>query len=135
MKIQKMMLMLLTLLLMACHQQGNVDNVSDCEGMISNIYTDEDIEDAMICVKNYFKINFDGCTLLTISYVGDRYEDQFIEYATKYESDEAIILTSSFETNEYGGDGSLNPNETYEDWQWILIRDENDEWIHVDHGY
>ena len=34
-----------------------------------------------------------------------------------------------------GGDGSLNPNSTYKDWIWLLVRNKQGEWKHVDHGY
>lgn len=31
--------------------------------------------------------------------------------------------------------GSLNPDSTYDDWKWILIRNDSGNWEHVDHGY
>ena len=34
-----------------------------------------------------------------------------------------------------GGDGSLNPNDTYTGWQWILARNKGGKWKHKDHGY
>ncbi|MCD7808110.1 MAG: hypothetical protein LUH02_02115 [Erysipelotrichaceae bacterium] len=59
------------------------------------IYIDNDIEEAII----YFKENFSG-TPITMSYVGDSYEDDFIIYAQKYDADEAIIVSSAFMTDE-----------------------------------
>ncbi len=117
----KKLILVLLLLLTACSQHGNIDNVSISDWRPSDIYTDKDIEEAMTCVKIYFKENFSGCTLMTMSYVGDSYE--------------AIVISSSFITDESGGDGPLNPNDIYEDFQWILVRNENNEWEHVDHGY
>ncbi|MGN0339060.1 MAG: hypothetical protein ACI4D0_01045 [Lachnospira sp.] len=35
----------------------------------------------------------------------------------------------------WGGDGSSNPNSTYSDWKWILVRTNGGHWQHVDHGY
>ena len=32
------------------------------------------------------------------------------------------VVTENFTVDESGGDGSLNPNSTYEDWNWILVR-------------
>lgn len=42
---------------------------------------------------------------------------------------------SSFDVDSSGGDGSLNPNSTYNDWKWILVRTNGGKWQHVDHGY
>lgn len=58
-----------------------------------------------------------------------------LSHFNKYGADEVIILESSFETDGKGGDGSLNPNDTYTGWQWILARDNNGKWQHKDHGY
>ena len=46
-----------------------------------------------------------------------------------------MVLLSSFDVDSSGGDGSLNPNSTYDNWMWILVRSKNEEWKHVDHGY
>ena len=54
--------------------------------------------------------------------------------AAKY-ADEVIVLISSFDVDSSGGDGSLNPNSTYTRWSWILVRNKNGKWKHVDHGY
>ena len=42
---------------------------------------------------------------------------------------------ASFDVDSSGGDGSLNPNSTYSDWKWILVRTNGGHWQHVDHGY
>lgn len=46
-----------------------------------------------------------------------------------------LFLTSTFDVDGSGGDGSLNPNSTYKDWIWLLVRNKQGEWKHVDHGY
>ena len=33
------------------------------------------------------------------------------------------------------GGGSLNPNDTYKNWKWILVRGSDGQWKHLDHGY
>ena len=48
---------------------------------------------------------------------------------------EAIVLKSTFNVDETAGDGSLNPNSTYENFSWLLIRNQQGEWQEVDHGY
>ncbi len=47
----------------------------------------------------------------------------------------AAIDTISFDVDSSGGNGSLNPNSTYSDWKWILVRTDGGKWQHVDHGY
>lgn len=46
-----------------------------------------------------------------------------------------LVLLSSFDVDASGGDGSLNPNSSYEGWAWILVRSKAGQWKHVDHGY
>ena len=73
--------------------------------------------------------------LTKLSYPGDTYADEFDEWAEQYDADEAIVILSSFDVDSSGGDGSLNPDSTYDDWKWILIRNDSGNWEHVDHGY
>ena len=48
---------------------------------------------------------------------------------------ETIVLFSDFDTKKLPGDSSLNSYDTYTGWSWILIRDEDGGWKHIDHGY
>lgn len=114
---------------------GNIDHVEILEWKPSVIYSDSDIESAFQTVKDYFKSEFDGCTLTKLYYPGDTYSDEFQEWAKQYDADEAIVILSSFEVDSSGGDGSLNPNSTYDNWNWILVRNNGGDWKHVDHGY
>ena len=86
-------------------------------------------------MKSYFAMNFDGCTLTKLYYPGDSYADKFDEWAAQYNADEAIVIMSSFDVDSSGGDGSLSPNSTYDNWNWVLIRNNGENWKHVDHGY
>lgn len=121
-------------LLTACNG-GNVDNVEIPDWKPSEIYIDSDIESAFQTVKDYFSKEFEGCTLTKLYYPGDTFADEFTEWAMQYDADEAIIIYSSFNVDSSGGDGSFNPDSTYEDWKWILIRNESGNWEYVDHGY
>lgn len=114
---------------------GNIDNVQIPDWKPSEIYSDDDIEAAYRTVKEYFHHEFSGCTLTELYYPGDTYADEFHEWAKQYDADEAIIIFSSFYVDSSGGDGSLNPDSTYDDWNWILIRNAGGEWEHADHGY
>ncbi len=127
------LIMLITLIFTAC-DYGDVGNVKIIE-VESTIYTDRDINQAISVIKNYFRITFTGCQLLEIGYMGDECYDEMQEWAEQYDADECILLTSDFYVGPDGGDGSLNPDSTYEDWNWILVRNKNGKWEHKDHGY
>lgn len=120
------------LVLAACG--GDVSNVK-VTAYQSEIYTDNEIQSAIKATEKYFKKHFSGCTLTEITYAGDDKTISHIEWAKRNDADEVIVLTSSFDVDASGGDGSLNPNSTYTKWMWILVRNKGSRWKHVDHGY
>lgn len=124
-----------SLLLTACVNRGNVDSVEIPDWKPSEIYADTEIEAAFLVVKDYFSREFDGCTLTRLYYPGDSFADEFREWAEDYDADEAIVLRSCFDAGPMGGDGSLNPNSTYEDWEWVLIRSGGGDWEFATGGY
>ena len=85
--------------------------------------------------KKEFKSDWKGCTLTEIYYAGDDCTKDHKDWADRNNADEVIVLLSSFDVDSSGGDGSLNPNSTYSDWKWILVRTDGGKWQHVDHGY
>ena len=101
----------------------------------SEVYTGKEIQDAIDVTMDYFKKKFSGCTLTEITYYGDDKLPDYQEFAQRNNADEVIVLVSSFDVGPSGGDGSLNPNDTYRNWKWILVRSDGGEWVHVDHGY
>lgn len=113
---------------------GNISNVVILEWE-SEVYTENDIESAIEVATDYFKKEFSGCTLTSITYAGDERTSDHVDWATRNNTDEVIVLISSFDVDETGGDGSLNPNSTYDNWMWILVRTNGGRWKHVDHGY
>ena len=113
---------------------GNADNVVITE-YSSQIYTDEEIASAIDTTIDYFEDGFSGCTLTEISYVGDENLDKYTSYLERFDADDVIAFTSSFDVDSTGGDGSINPNQTYTGWNWILVRTTDGNWTHVDHGY
>ena len=125
------------LLLTACggENTGNIDKVEIPDWKPSEIYTDNEIEAAFQTVKEYFSKEFDGCILTKLYYPGDTFAGEFSEWAAQYEADEAIVIYSSFDVDSSGGDGSLEPNSTYEDWKWVLVRSADEKWEHATHGY
>lgn len=113
---------------------GDVGEVGILE-VDSEIYTSADLESGVNAVLDYFKKNFDGCKLRELQYIGDEENGDYLDFATRNGADEVLVFTSTFDVDESGGDGSLNPNDTYRNWKWILVRKSGGEWEHVDHGY
>lgn len=124
----------IALTLSAC-RGGDVSKAQTLDWGSSAIYSDRDISEAIWAAKNYFGKYFEGCTLITIGYIGDDHADAFAQWAQQYDADQAIVLISSFDVDESGGDGSLNPGTTYKNWQWILVRNKGGSWKHATHGY
>lgn len=101
----------------------------------SDIYSAEDIDTAINTIIKEFKRNWKGCKLTEIYYAGDKISSEYQDWADRNDADEVIVLLSSFDVDHSGGDGSLNPDSTYSNWCWILVRDKGGNWKHVDHGY
>ena len=104
----------------------------------SALYDEDLINVAFNVVEKEFAKNFKGCTLKELRYddeVENRFADEMMKYADE-EGRELIIVLSIFDTDSKGGDGSLNPNETYTDWQWHLVRTKDKKgWELIDWGY
>lgn len=114
---------------------GNVKNVNVIE-VESEKYKPEEINSAIETIKKEFDKDWKGCTLTEICYAGDETSNLYQDWADRNDADEVIVLVSSFDVDSSGGaDGSLNPNSTYDDWNWILVRKTGGQWKHVDHGY
>ena len=103
----------------------------------SALYKKSDIQSAIDVCVDYFNMNFEGCRLIDISYNEELCQKEKYGWEYQYKEDEAIILTSTFDVDENGGDGSLNPNFTYNNWNWILTRSDSNggEWTLQTWGY
>ncbi len=115
-----------------------------CGGKISNLktpdvdsemYSQREISSAINVIKREFIANWSGCSLTEIYYAGDETTKEYQDWADRNNADEVIVLLSSFDVDASGGNGSLNPNSTYGNWMWILVRTNGGQWKHVDHGY
>ena len=100
----------------------------------SQQYTASDIRSAMWMVECRFRLGFRGCSLLELTYDEEFSADRGREWAEQYGTEEAIVLTSSFEVGE-SGPVTLNPNSTYRNWQWILTRSSGGFWKLRTSGY
>ncbi|MBR0418196.1 MAG: hypothetical protein IJI66_03405 [Erysipelotrichaceae bacterium] len=101
----------------------------------SEVYSDFEINNAIFSAKLYFALNFKNCRLIDIGYAGDESVVAAQEWAKDFHAGKVIILTSSFETDDKRGDGSLMPDKVYEGWQWIMVKRFGFLWLHKTHGY
>ena len=125
--------MVMTLILCGC---GDVSGVKIDYGK-SSIYTREDMDAAIEKIKNEFRI-WDGCTLYTIDYVGDKRSMDNLDYVNDLDEDanftQCMVFESSFHTPADGGSG-FNPDDTYTGWSWYLARSADGEWKLLTWGY
>ena len=100
-------------------------------------YDETEIEEAFRVVEEVFEETLPGCTLTELRYdaeVEERFEEEMAAYEAE-RGQELIIVLSDFRTDENGGDGSLESNAAYTDWQWYLVRDGDADWEVLDWGY
>lgn len=108
--------------------------IFEAEPQTSELYSKDDIQSAIEVIKTYFNED-SGCTLTSIEYAGDEMSKNYAEWAERVDREEVIVLISSFDVDSSGCGDALNPNSTYDNYLWILARNKNEDWIHVDNGY
>ena len=117
--------------------KGNISNVDRVIGY-SALYDEDLINKAYDVIEKEFAKEFDGCFLTELRYdaeVENKFADEIMRYATEYDQ-ELIIVVSTFNTDEKGGDGGFNPNDTYTNWKWHLVRTEDKtSWEIISWGY
>lgn len=117
--------------------KGNVTNVNRVVGY-SALYDENLINKACDIVEKEFAKEFEGCILSELRYdaeVENRFADEISRYATE-KNQELIVLLSTFSTDKKGVDGSFNPNDTYSNWQWYLVRTaDKKSWEIIGSGY
>ena len=119
-KIRVLWTVVLCLVLLTACGGGDVRNVKRETGT-SERYSDAQIHSAMNVVLDFFEKEFDGCTMTQIRYDEEKFAERQNMEAEKYGA-EVIILLTDFDVDSSGGDGSLNPNSTYRNYQWTLTR-------------
>ena len=112
------MMLALVLLLTACGG-GDVSETGRRIGTCEQ-YSKAQIADAMDVVEAHFKKNFDGCKLIGLEYDEEKTADKAAG-ETERNGEQTIILLSSFYVED-AGDGSLNPGQTYTDYEWTLVK-------------
>ena len=99
---------------------GDVSEVGRSLGKCER-FTPRQIEAAMDEVENEFKANYDGCTLLTLSYDEEDTAREADAWSEQY-GRETIVLKSDFYVDGSGRTPTLNPDSTYKNWSWILVK-------------
>lgn len=101
----------------------------------SDLYSKEEITDAINVVKHEMDVNWKGCALQEIYYAGNETSKDYLNWATRNNTDESLVLLSTFYVGNDFKDASLEPDSTYENWMWILVRSKDGQWKCVDWGY
>lgn len=127
-------LVFVLLLGIGAYQAKTVKTVKTHE-VASDLYSKEEITDAINVVKNEMDVNWKGCDLQEIYYAGDETSKDYLNWATRNNADESLVLLSTFYVGNDFKDASLEPDSTYENWMWILVRTEDGQWKCVDWGY
>lgn len=132
---KKIHILAAVLLCMALLFSGCGGNVRGAERVIgdSELYSPGEIRMAMEKAVALFDRNFDGCTLTEIVYDEAFSRARSEGWAEQYGADEAIVLYSSFRTGSQTQ--SLEPNSSYEKYQWILTRNRGSGWVLRTWGY
>ena len=118
-----LVILVLAAVLVLTGNRGNVSNVNRVVGY-SALYGENSINEAFDVIEEKFAKDFEGCTLTELRYDKD-VENRFAEEIEKYHKEnnqELIVVLSTFNTDEKGGDGSFNSNDTYDNWQWYLVK-------------
>ena len=99
----------------------------------SKYFNGDDYDAAVQEVMTYFK-GFEGCTMKKIGYAGDEAVKAEAE-SRGLAPEQVMVLVSTFTTDGENHENGLEPNNTYEDYKWILTRNSSAElWEHKDHS-
>ena len=132
-----LVILVLAAVLVLTGNRGNVSNINRVVGY-SALYGENSINEAFDVIEKKFAKDFDGCTLTELRYDKD-VENRFAEEIEKYHKEnnqELIVVLSTFNTDEKGGDGGFNSNDTYDNWQWYLVKTaDKKSWKIINWGY
>ena len=105
----------MAIVLVLTGNRGNVSNVNRVVGY-SALYGENSINEAIDVIEKKFA--------------------EEIEKYHKENNQELIVVLSIFDTDEKGGDGGFNPNDTYANWQWYLVKTaDKKSWEIINWGY
>ena len=132
-----LVILVLAAVLVLTGNRGNISNVNRVVGY-SALYGENSINEAFDVIEKKFAKDFEACTLTELRYDED-VENRFAEEIEKYHKEnnqELIVVLLTFDTDEKGGDGEVNPNATYTNWQWHLVKTKDKKnWEIISWGY
>ena len=122
---------------LVCNDRDKGGDIGNVQRTISTseFFSEQDINEAMDIVEKKFISDFKGCILTDLWYDESVSVSESDEWSKQYDADESIVLLSTFDVDSSGGDGSFNPNDTYSNWNWILVRNKGSEWELKTWGY
>lgn len=121
------------MLISLCGCSGDVSDVKT-HMVKSAIFNQNDIDEGIAGIKREFRRKWQGCTLKELYYAGDEMS-QVCNFTYSPKKDNVMVLMSSFDVDSSGCGGTLTANSTYENWKWVLVRNDSGRWCYVDHGY
>jgi len=143
---KKKLLSVLTILILAIGVSACAEDVTDIDGIEINIgssadFSNREIMDAVHLVIKEF--DFAGCTLTHLWYDEEESATMVGQYmrggrgsSNGVLRENVIVLLSNFDVDSSVVNSPLNPDSTYTNWNWILIRDsKNAPWRVDDWGY
>lgn len=111
--------LLMVLLLTACGG-GDVSEVGRRIG-VCECFSEREIAAAMDEVERFFRRDYDGCKLLRLEYDEEKTRQKAYQWSENYNA-EAIVLQSDFSVDDSGRTVTLEPGETYRNYEWILTK-------------
>lgn len=133
---KKLTVLLITVLtvLTLCSCTNDVSKVSIDYGT-SEIFTQQDREEAVEEIIAHFKNWSSGFTLYTISYAGDRLSQNELEYQQQQNEwvKECAVFYTSFMTPER--DTGFVPEQVHSGWKYILGRADTGSWHIIGRGH
>lgn len=105
------------------------------DGEIIQSFSDDEIQNAIQTVKNYFKTDFKGCSLLDIWYSEPYQQTSSGYFKEQYQNDDVMMLMSEFYTEKSCRLSGFEKDSVYNGFNWILARNEKGEWEVRDYGY
>ncbi len=113
---------------------GNIDNLKVNIGN-SDLYTKEELQSAVGYILGRFQVDFVDCVMTKLNYDEAFSLSQCQVWADQYGADEAIVFTSTFNTTENYRELDMEPGQVCEGYNWILTRNEGEDWTLQTWGY
>lgn len=119
-KIRTVVSLLLCLVLLTACGGGDVSETARRIGKCER-FSKQEVSSAMDAVERFFRKEYDGCKLLRLEYDEEKTLKEAYAWSENYGA-EAIVLLSDFYVDDSGRTVTLEPEETYRNYNWILTK-------------